>query len=155
MRAFDSKGHFLVCTHHTREQAPFQLQLTLNRQRLHSALGYRSPEEFEQQNQGPGMWRVQQVQPSCFSGHEEHTTNFLGEGRRRRLPQIPSFLGRREENSKNCILVRVNIASGHRNGTVSRDPCERPSIAPRLARQVGRVVARVKCVNDTATSFPV
>jgi len=35
---------------------------------------------------------------------------FLGRGRRRPLPKIPGFLGRREENSKNCKCAHRKLS---------------------------------------------
>ena len=65
-----------------------------NRQRLHSALGYRSPEEFEQQIEAPSS-AESRGQQWCFLRTKTTTERFLkdcwGKGLKcRPLPQTPS-----------------------------------------------------------------
>jgi hypothetical protein len=65
-----------------------------NRQRLHSALGYRSPEEYEQQIEAPGSAEYRGATMVFFENKENHrkiSKGLLGKGFKcRPLPQTPS-----------------------------------------------------------------
>jgi putative transposase len=66
-----------------------------NQKRLHSALGYRSPEEFEQQTRRGGELETISATVMFFQGAgEKSSTSVLGEGTQTpSLPQTPSLLG--------------------------------------------------------------
>ena len=66
-----------------------------NQKRLHSALGYRSPEEFEQQTRRGGELETISATVMFFQGAgEKSSTRVLGEGTHTpSLPQTPSLLG--------------------------------------------------------------
>jgi putative transposase len=66
-----------------------------NQKRLHSALGYRSPEEFEQQARREGEVETISATVMFFQGAgEKPSTRVLGEGTQTpSLPQTPSLLG--------------------------------------------------------------
>jgi hypothetical protein len=72
-----------------------------NRQRLHPALGYRPPEEFEQQTDRSNLAQSQGARMELFENKENSekiSTGLLGKGtkglKRRPLPQTPSPAGR-------------------------------------------------------------
>jgi putative transposase len=78
---------------HLRDHIEEFIERYYNRKRLHSALGYRSPEEFEQHAQLPG--KTTSLSPLLTFHHEStesFSTGLLGKGQRS-LPQTPSPLG--------------------------------------------------------------
>jgi len=71
---------------HLRSNVEQFIEIYYNRQRLHSSLGYRSPEEFEQQAQDrDDTARYQGVTMEFWKNPEKASTRILGKG-----IQVPS-----------------------------------------------------------------
>lgn len=79
---------------HLRGNIEIFIEQYYNQQRLHSALGYRSPEEFERQAQcQSGMTDSKGATLTFFASPAQSSTERLGKGTQRRpLPQTPSLL---------------------------------------------------------------
>jgi putative transposase len=80
---------------HLRENIVEFIERYYNQKRLHSALGYRSPEEFEQQTKQASEAESISTTVAFFQGStEKSSTGMLGEGTQTPpLPQTPSLLG--------------------------------------------------------------
>jgi transposase InsO family protein len=87
---------------HLRANIEMFIEQYYNRQRLHSALGYRSPEEFERQTQGQSVAADSKgATITFFNGLAQSSTGLLGNGTQRRpLPQTSSPLEKSFMNGK-------------------------------------------------------
>ena len=99
---------------HLRSNIEEFIERYYNQKRLHSALGYRSPEEFEQQATSSNAETTLGSTVRFFQkASEGSSTSLIGEGTQApSLPHAPSLLeNQRDESSRNQVSLTVGGAN--------------------------------------------
>ena len=112
---------------HLRGNIEIFIEQYYNQQRLHSALGYRSPEEFERQAQcQSGMTDSKGATLTFFASPAQSSTERLGKGTQAPSPSpdpIPAEQNHRDESmNAKCANDRLSQCKGSENETTATVP---------------------------------
>jgi transposase InsO family protein len=112
---------------HLRANLEVFIEQYYNKRRLHSALGYRSPEEFEQQAECQNeVTKSESATIVYFDGLAQSSTGLLGKRTQTPSPSpdpIPAEEGRRDESmNAECANDRLSQSKGSENKTTAGVP---------------------------------